>query len=161
MNLFRRSGGASLVCPKCKKAFAPPPGRNAAVEKALSKEGAPAWLECPHCYHDFAVVHAGSEEEEDTPLRCPVVGCDGWVSYVTMKARAPFFGCGECGSFWRKEASLFRDITAVVKRFPYRRKSYEKSGETWLPGDPDKETKDYEEKIAKEPAEHGTDFDKT
>ena len=150
----------NLVCPKCKNAFAVPAGLAAAVEKTLSKGGAPVWLECPHCFRDFAVVQGGGEEEEDPPFRCPVIGCDGWVSYVVMKGRAPFFGCGECGSFWRKEASLFRDITTAVERYPYRLKSYRKQGKGWLPGDPDKESKNYEKKVEKEPLEYGTDFDK-
>lgn len=149
-----------LVCSKCSKGFPAPAGRAAAVERVLSKGGAPVWLECPHCLHDFFVVQGGDDDEEP-PYRCPVLGCDGWVSYVVMKRRAPFYGCGECGCYWRKEQSLYRDITDAVKQYPYRRKSYVKRGKGWLPANPDAESKNYEAKVETEPTEPGVDFDRT
>jgi hypothetical protein len=107
------------------------------------------------------VLSSAPEEEAPAPLRCPVSGCTGWVSVVAMKRKAAFLGCGECGSFWRKEESFFRDVTAAVESFPYRSKSYRRQGARWLPAALKNEAKCYEEKVEQEPKAHGKGFDKT
>ena len=141
-----------VECTNCERGFDATPSQSKLIER-LTAAGAPlAMLECPHCGLFFGIALRPSREEE-TPYRCPMSGCAGWVSYVTLKRRRPFYGCGECGCLWKTEADVFAAISAVVKRYPYRRKSYVRKDGRWLPGDPKKEARSYEERTEREPKE--------
>ena len=117
-------------------------------------------VECPSCYHTFGVDLGTQLEKHDPPYRCPLSGCTGLISHVKLKREKPFFGCGECGSTWHKKENLFSDISEIVEKYPYRLRSYKKDGTGWLAGDPDKEVKNYEEKVEKEPMDEGDSFDR-
>jgi Zn-finger nucleic acid-binding protein len=63
-----------------------------------------------------------------------------------------FWGCHKCGKVWRRKSALDKAISKSVKRFPYRKKSYVRSGEGWKPGLEDDEHPDYEELVDGEPS---------
>jgi len=149
-----------ITCTNCGKAFEASAKQQKLIDAIKAKGGKLVMVECPHCYFDFGAVLDKVDEPEDEPYRCPVSGCTGWVSFVEMKGRAPFHGCGECGSTWSAKANLFRDITAAIARYPYRKKAYRKDGAGWLPGDPDEEPANYESKVEREPKEFGPTFEK-
>jgi hypothetical protein len=69
-----------------------------------------------------------------------------------------FWGCGECGSVWHAKQDLLQEITAIVRRFPYREHCYENVEGSWEPGKPSKEVADYPERVASEPDGFGPAF---
>ena len=79
----------------------------------------------------------------ETPLRCPEIGCTGWVSEVD-DGDEHFWGCGECGNVWDERGELNEAIDDIVSQFPYRKKVYRKSKGGWQPVPLEKEPEDYE-----------------
>jgi hypothetical protein len=85
----------------------------------------------------------------ESALRCPEVTCTGWVSEVD-DGDEHFWGCGECGTVWSERDELDDSIREAVKKYPYRKKCYRKSGDTWKPVPLDKEPDDYEQRVEQE-----------
>jgi hypothetical protein len=94
----------------------------------------------------------------DSPLRCPVSHCTGWVSQVTSSDEPAFWGCGECGAIWYREESLGQEIADIVVRYPYRAPCYTQTGGTWHPAPVEAEHSDYEDLVQTEPWDERSDF---
>jgi hypothetical protein len=90
-------------------------------------------------------------EFADECFRCPVSGCAGHVELVTEQDIVPHWNCAECGSIWYKKENLLKEISGIVKRFPYRKRCYRKSHDGWAPADSGKISLDYERYIGGEP----------
>jgi hypothetical protein len=117
-------------------------------------------LECPNCglSSGYDPIAGGEPEEEEPGLCCPVSGCTGTVSYVEDLEERPFWGCGECGSIWYEEKNLQAEISAIVEKYPYRRKCYVKRGGKWAPADLSKIPDDYNERVEREPDGVGPEY---
>ena len=92
----------------------------------------------------------------ETPLRCPEIGCTGWISEVD-DGDEHFWGCGECGNIWYDRAELDQAIDEIVSQFSYRKKVYRKSEKTWEPVPLGKEPRNYEELVEAEVEEEDGD----
>jgi hypothetical protein len=90
-----------------------------------------------------------TSDEESSTFRCPVSGCVGWVDLVEDED-GDFWGCGECGSIWRKKKNLMAEITQIIKKRSYRQACYAKAGRGWKPADQDDEPEDYETLVEQE-----------
>lgn len=137
------------TCDLCKREFALSDVDLARVENGKVKGLHAIFVKCTHCETSTVVQWAG-KPTSTPPLRCPVSACDGYVVYVTNDGPA-YWGCGHCGSQWRDFANLQAEITAIVERFPYRKKSYRQKGGQWVAAGRDKEVADYEDRVADEP----------
>ena len=150
-----------LLCENCNKSFAPSKDQVALIEKMVAKDAALVALECANC---GVSMFLELKPVEQGPLyRCPCSGCTGWVCFVEghkkAKMKEPsFWGCGECGSFWIKLENLRKEIEAIVKKYPYRKKSYRKLKGAWQPADPAKEPDDYDERVEAEPMDKAKSF---
>ena len=71
-----------------------------------------------------------------------------------------FWGCGECGSTWRKKKNFMAEITAIVEKYPYRQACYQKSGKNWLPADPGAEPDDYEDRVEEETPDESDEYER-
>jgi hypothetical protein len=156
---------ANARCEVCHRSFALSGAQRKLVESAQKKGQAFIMVECSECGMATRYVPEGSAvqptKETPAPYRCPVPHCAGWASYVEDKGEGrSFWGCGECGSVWFDKKNLFRDIDAITKRFPYRKKSYIKQGTEWLPADPSKEDPRYEDRVEQEPADTHQQFER-
>ena len=155
----------SVVCEECGKEFRPLETKHAEMVRRCAADGDKKLaIECPHCkdystLNPVAVVAGKGGAAVFTPTyRCPVSRCSGWVDYVDNEDdERPFWGCGECGSIWRKKAKLLKEIESIVKTFSYRRKCYRKSKGEWLPADPDKIPDEYDERGEDEPEDESED----
>lgn len=139
------------ICDKCKLSFELSQKEEIRLGNNVKAQMEEFYTRCPHCDAKFTIV---IEEIEFKTInyRCPISGCAGWVDYIESGyPETPFWGCGECGSRWRKKESLFAEISEIVKKYKYRKKSYilQKDG-TYLPSDLSAETPDYDEKVEKE-----------
>jgi uncharacterized Zn finger protein len=146
-------------CNICKHVFRPSDEQNAFIDRSRGKGMKFVMLKCPNCGSHSSVSIVEEPPEPEVTYRCPVAGCWGWVSEVD-DGGDKFWGCGECGSIWRSLASLEKEITAIVARFPYRRKSYRKKGAHWAPGELTKEVSDYEDRVASEPPDSSDEFER-
>src|SRR5262249_48259982 len=102
-----------------------------------------------------AALVGGDAEAPATPkrepmVRCPCRTCRGWVVKVEEYPNVFFWGCGECGNVWRDRSKLDEDISKIVKKYKYRRKSYVKLDDGWGPEPQDQEVRNYEERVESE-----------
>ncbi|MBT4865996.1 MAG: hypothetical protein HON53_12900 [Planctomycetaceae bacterium] len=105
--------------------------------------------------------YAAPKGDDETPTyRCPVSRCTGWVDFIEDKDEGDFWGCGECGSSWRKRKNFFAEISAIVKKYKYRQASYRKSGRNWEPDDDNQEPDDYEDLVEQEEPDTADDFER-
>ena len=144
------------TCDLCKREFALSDVDLARVEKGKAEGLHAKIVKCTHCGTSTVVQWAEKPSEPIPPLRCPVSGCDGYVVHVTNDGPA-YWGCGHCGSQWRDVANLQNEITAIVTRFPYRKKSYRKKAGQWIAAGQEKEVSDYDERVANEPEDESND----
>jgi hypothetical protein len=148
----------------CERHFQPDAKQTALIAKSRAKGMAFVVLDCPHCRCGaFVMLKEPASESVEANYRCPVAGCSGWVCFVegdkkAKKKEKPFWGCGECGSFWIKLENLRKEIEAIVKKYPYRKKSYRKLKGEWHPADPGKEREDYDELVEAEPMDEAKSF---
>lgn len=152
-----------VSCPKCKLRFALPFAKS--LEMAELIEGTMTVdVECPECDFIIACIprevlaQQATDRSEEEAYRCPVSRCAGYVVYVDGEDEDPFWGCGECGSIWYNQQTLFRDIARIVQRFHYRRRCYRNVKGEWRPGDPTKEPRDYDRKVESEPEDDSDEF---
>lgn len=87
-------------------------------------------------------VMSQDEVNIDHPLRCPRLTCSGWAVYVDDEP--PFWGCGECGFVWSDQSDLYKEIAEVSKKYGYRKKVYQKSGDEYMPVSLEDEPENYE-----------------
>ncbi|MFB3302429.1 MULTISPECIES: hypothetical protein [unclassified Pseudomonas] len=142
-------------CQLCKETFELDAKQKQFIAPLVAKGQRFIMIECPSCGSSTQYVKA--EQPLVTALRaanyrCPISQCAGWVD-LTDEQSPPFWGCGECGSVWYEEKNLQKEITAIISSFPYRAGSYKKLNGEWIPSDLNSEPKDYEELVAKEPAD--------
>jgi len=163
---------ATLKC-LCGASFKPNAHQETLIEQARANSMSEILLDCPECMDSVSLSLApggrpAPEREPETPppLRCPVLHCSGWVSLIPPSATAKgakrrikeqaFWGCGECGSVWYDANNLQREITAIVKRFAYRKKCYVKRGGKWEPAS--SLVKGYETRVEAEPVDKVKDY---
>ncbi len=148
---------AKVTCTVCGRAFEVEGAAARRVARTVKDGDQALSLDCPFC-KTISIVLVEGAEPAGPSLRCPVPGCACFVSFVEKRGRkAAFWGCGECASIWRDAKNLQREITAIVKRFPYRKSSYKKVGGAWVPGrDPASLTA----KIEREPREDPQEFER-
>lgn len=96
----------------------------------------------------------------ENPLRCPEIGCTGWISEVD-DGDEHFWGCGECGNAWYERGELDEAIGNIISQFAYRKKVYRKSKGSWQPMPLEKEPENYEELVEAEEGEEesGGEYD--
>ena len=151
--LDRRAPTMKVKCDNCRREFMPSDEQSQLIERSKAKDMQFIFIECPRCGIGSAVIlKKGQELPNVTPtvVQSPDVQA-GFPISQEEKRQKPFWGCGECGSIWRKLENLEREIEAIVAKFSYRRKSYRKKAGKWLPGELDKETRDYDERVENEP----------
>ncbi|SPO62457.1 protein of unknown function [Pseudomonas inefficax] len=121
-----------LECSKCKSEFQSQPEQSEFIAQSRKKGMTAIMIECPLCkkhflLNPFTKDAAKTHPEKNASFRCPKIGCTGIVSFISDKPE--FWGCGECGSVWPTETSLFSDINKIIKSFPHRAKAYIKNGD--------------------------------
>jgi len=156
----------NVTCENCGKKFLPNKKQLKFLEQSQGKGMRFAMIDCLHCGQMFSVdpvawkMSLPTTAEADmgeTTLRCPVSGCTGWVSFIEDESEPssrPFWGCGESGSIWYERKSLNKEISAIIKKFAYRKHCYVKVGKDWEPNGLGKEPKNYEEFVEKEPKDN-------
>lgn len=123
----------TATCTNCAHSIEPDVAQQALIAKLKGKGAPVAMLKCPKCWRSFSVdlqSHAPAADVRDT-WRCPVPQCTGWVSRIGEGDAV--WACGECGSEWKSDASLRRDIETATARFPYRAPFYEGVGDSLRP----------------------------
>lgn len=146
------------TCDHCKRVFELDAEQTARVDNAKSKGRHAIIVKCPHCKLSTFVQWAEAAPKQPM-LRCPISACSGQVVQVKESGQE-YWGCGECGSKWKQFDSLQQEITAIVKKFPYRKKSYRKSNNVWVAAGPESEVEDYEERVASEPDDPSDSYDR-
>ncbi len=153
-----------VTCEECGGQFYPLKTKQADMIRRCAKgKWTELGIECPRCkdytmINPTAVVAGEDGTAVSTPTyRCPVSACAGFVSFVKQKT-GDFWGCGECGSIWYDSKKLLKEIGAIVKQYPYRKKCYRKSKGQWVPSNLDKHPEDYEELVGEEPADEAEDY---
>lgn len=146
------------TCDHCKEAFELDAEETARVDNAKSKGRHAIIVKCPNC--EMSTFGQWAEVKPKEPmLRCPVSACSGQVVQVNEGGRV-YRGCGECGSQWKQAASPQQEITAIIKKFPYRKKCYRKAGELWVAAGSDSEAANYEERVAEEPDDPSDSYER-
>lgn len=145
------------TCDFCKREYTLSDTDVTRVENGKAKGLHAIFVKCTQCTMTTVVQWAEKPVKETPPLRCPVSACDGHVVHVTNDGPA-YWGCGHCGSQWYDVAKLQQEITAIVKRFPYRKKSYRKAKGQWIAAGEEAEVEDYEDRVAEEPEDDTTEY---
>ena len=114
-------------------------------------------IDCPHCNKptlytdDSRYEHIRLDDKaEENLLRCPISHCIGLVCFIDSSP-PHFWGCGECGHEWYKEEKLQKDISAIIKKYPYRKTCYVKKGKKWIGASATLLVKNYDSLVEKEP----------
>jgi hypothetical protein len=149
-----------ITCKICKHNYVPKKQQAKFMAESREKGMKFVMLSCLRCGSGCSVQLVPDAPEHEPPYRCPVAGCYGWVSHVQETPRKSFWGCGECGSIWKTLAALEKEITAIVAKYAYRKKSYRKKAGNWLPADPTKEPSDYDERVLSEAADESESFER-
>jgi hypothetical protein len=156
----------TVVCEECGGTFKPLEASQADLVRRCAKaKYKKLGIECPLCeeytqINPVAVVAGKDGTVRSTPTyRCPVSACAGWVDFIdTDEDDGPYWGCGECGSIWYKQANLLKEIDKITKKFAYRKKCYRKVKGKWAPADPDKIPDTYEERVEREPEDESDEY---
>ncbi len=92
----------------------------------------------PKDYEELVEAEWGDEDEEGSGanmdgLRCPVSNCTGWVEWLEEEGEdePSHWFCGICASGWLERKNLLREIDEIIKKYPYRKDFYSKSGKQW------------------------------
>ncbi len=152
---------SGIPCDNCGRVFTPTPEQARFISNAKAKEMRLVMLECQFCgistrFDPVSQTPPGPACEVET-FKCPVPCCGGDVSYIDDgdRGKEPFWGCGECGSIWYHKTNLFRDISAIIEKYPHRRRCYAKLRKGWRPASLSRHPKNYDELIATEAEEEG------
>src|SRR5690606_25898255 len=88
---------------------------------------------CPNCgmSFDFNPSDTNVNVENELPLRTPISGSHGFISFIEDN-EGNFFGCDETGAIWRQEKNLFNDIDLIIKKYPHREKCYLRTQNGWI-----------------------------
>lgn len=106
-----------IKCLKCQKIFDATTQQEQFINQSKSKNMSLIFIECSDCHRNVPVNPSDllSQEspkiEKDSLIKCPI--CDGMVSFIENDTDGNFYGCGECGSIWRKQENLMKDISEV------------------------------------------------
>jgi hypothetical protein len=157
MNLIKPS-----QCENCRRDFLLSGEEARRVSAMLAKQMAFIMVECPLCrlgtqYCPTGSTINASKGEEPAPYRCPVSHCAGWVSFIN-DAPAGFWGCGECGSFWRDSNNFQRELKQIAAKYRYRAMCYRPGKDNWTPAPFSEEVPDYERLVEDEPIDPQTEF---
>ena len=148
-----------ITCEFCHHDFEPQDPQKRLIERLESSEnGGLVMLECPNCFKDIEFRVGDKGNSNPYTYRCPVIGCTGWVSFITEQADEKFWGCGECGSIWYKEENLYKYISESISKYQYRSSCYKKIENSFIPGEESEEASNYEDLVEREPKEFGDEF---
>lgn len=107
-----------IKCLKCQKIFDATVQQEQFINQSKSKNMSLIFIECSECHRnvpvnpsDLLLLQETPKIEKDSPIKCPI--CDGMVSFIENDTDGNFYGCGECGSIWRKQENLMKDISEV------------------------------------------------
>jgi hypothetical protein len=111
----------------------------------------------PEDYEEL--VEAEEEAEGDDgddeiwwTLACPVSKCDGSVFFSEDGVQeGKYWACDSCDSSWFDTKNLVKEIAAIIKKFPYRKKLYRKTDDGYEPVDWEGDIMDYCDLVEKEP----------
>ncbi|WP_152601976.1 hypothetical protein [Burkholderia paludis] len=148
----------SVKCNSCEKEFCPSSDLQKRMRKFINQGRGLIMLECPACHADIA--WKPESKRKDVPFRCPVSQCDGWVSYVDSFEEGNFWGCGECGSIWRKKESLMAEISSIQEKYGYRKSCYQKIGDDWVPENQNNEVDRYDDLVQSEEPDMSDNFER-
>ena len=140
-----------IKCESCGKRFEPSDKDAKDIERAKKQGKTFILITCGAC-HMGTIYNPSGTPDEEVPsrlLRCPVQECVGFVVEIRDKRRT-VWSCGECGSVWRKLESVFREISEIVKKYPYRKRCYRKKGDVWVPATMSKEPANYDDLVERE-----------
>jgi hypothetical protein len=104
----KTSKAGQIVCSLCERSFQPDAQQAELIDKSRAKGMAFVVLSCPHCSCGaFVMLKEPASATAESYYRCPVSHGTGWVCFVegskkSKQKEKPFWGCGECGSFWIK-----------------------------------------------------------
>lgn len=133
----------TVVCSHCSKRYAPTGEQLAWIERAARDDYRFIMIECEKCSISigFNPQHPeGYLPPEPTHLCCPIETCSGLVvqlpdHYPVSERLFPeaTYGCGECGNEWASKEDIYRAITTIIVKYPYRAGCYIRDGEGWQP----------------------------
>tara|TARA_R110002050_G_scaffold80311_4_gene171827 strand:- start:2289 stop:2750 length:462 start_codon:yes stop_codon:yes gene_type:complete len=149
-----------VKCDSCKTDFRPTSDQLNFILTSKEKGMTFTMLECTNCGLSFPFNPSAlgeSDNSSDIPIRTPLSGVHGYVSYVGS-VEENFYGCGETGAIWRNEGNLFRDIDLIIKKYPHRASCYIKTKNGWIANSEEPENMD--ELIDQEELEGLVGFDR-
>lgn len=121
----------NVKCPKCQKIFETNTRQEQILNQAISKNMSLIMIKCPECRVNVPInpkeslsIIPSKNENNTSIFECPI--CGGIVSFIENDADGSFYGCGECGSIWRKQENLMREISEVKKGKSLEYKSFER-----------------------------------
>ena len=149
-----------IKCDSCKTDFRPTSDQLNFILASKEKGMTFIMLECANCGMSFPFNPSSPRESDnssDIPIRSPLSGAHGYVSYVDSEEEN-FYGCGETGAIWRNEENLFRDIELIIKKYPHRSSCYTKTKNGWIANSEEPENMD--ELIDQEETEELIEFER-
>lgn len=148
-----RKNKIKITCKNCKTDFIPDRNQRKFIKSSREKNMTFIMLDCPNCdmSFDFNPTDNSDNVEHELPLRTPISGSHGFISYIEDN-ESDFFGCGETGAIWKQEKNLFNDIDLIIKKYPHREKCYLKTKNGWI-ANPD-EPENMDDLIDKEDVEN-------
>ncbi|MEH0872581.1 hypothetical protein [Serratia liquefaciens] len=152
------SDDISVTCASCGEIFLPSQKLQKMMLKFISHGRGLVMMECPSCHSEIAWKPLGTKR--DVPFRCPISQCGGWVSQVDSFEDGEFWGCGECGSIWRKKETLMKEISLIQKKYEYRKHCYQKVGAEWVPTALESEFTGYQDLVKSEEPSASTKFER-
>lgn len=138
-----------IECPSCRNSFSPNENQKKFIQESIEKKMSFIMIECGVCHHTIPLNPLNLSTEftpAEDQLRCPVIGCYGYISLIEDNK----FACGECGNVWESKNDLFNDIRKVITKYPYRKKVYIFDKNDIRPISSIKEPKDYDDMVRKE-----------
>lgn len=122
----------------------------------LKKQGSTfGMLHCESCGLGFGVnpQDLNQIEKDDNELiwRSPISGSHGFVSYISNLDEKTFYGCSDTGVIWTTKNSFYKNIEAIINKYPHRSSFYVKIDGDWYPSK--EEPENIDELIDKEDIE--------
>ena len=144
-----------IQCESCGKNFVPKEEDQTKIKTSAEKGKTKIILNCPFCgsmvmAQPLVLMGISAEipkAKDERLFCCPISGCIGFVEEDQL---AKVFGCSECGTEWKKIEKIYTDIEKIVKKYPYRKKVYIKSGDVWISVPFSQIPSDYYKKVQKE-----------
>lgn len=138
-----------IHCPNCRNNFSPTKIQEKFIKESIEKRMTLIMIQCELCHHTIPFNPLNMNQDitsNEELLRCPVIGCYGYVSLIEKDE----FGCGECGNIWESKKDLFNDIRKIITKYPYRANVYIFEKSSIKPVSLIAEPKNYNDMVRKE-----------